>query len=146
MLYLTTCMHRWVNSLHNYGTWLILIVVPHNKPTKESLSYNITWLRFITMLCGTNNISWNIHMYIPMFSLNVGNILEYYVEYRHSHRTFLWIWIMLWIFSYSPINVFFLGGGRYFPSGRQFKWGHTIKHAWQFTKRLFHFINIPSNN
>ena len=115
MLYLTTCMHRWVNSLHNYGTWLILIVVPHNKPTKESLSYNITWLRFITMLCGTNNISWNIHMYIPMFSLNVGNILEYYVEYRHSHRTFLWIWIMLWIFSYSPINVFFFGGGEVFP-------------------------------
>ena len=32
---------------------------------------------------------------ITLFSMNVANIQHYYVEYSQSHKTLLWIWIML---------------------------------------------------
>ena len=37
-----------------------------------------------------NNVCNNL-----FFSLNVGNIWEYFVKYCQSHRTLLWIWMML---------------------------------------------------
>ena len=41
------------------------------------------------MLCGTGNIMQNI----PQIQ---SDYEEYSTEYRQSHKTLLWIWIMLW--------------------------------------------------
>lgn len=48
--------------------------------------------------------------------MNVGDIQEYFVVYYQSHRTLLWIWMMLWVgtvipffLKYSTVNVSFEG-------------------------------------
>jgi len=48
----------------------------------------ITLFKSITMLCETNNIPQNI----PHNRIEYG---KYSVEYFQSHKTLLWIWIML---------------------------------------------------
>ena len=53
----------------------------------------ITLFRSITMYSGTNNILWNI----PHVQ---SKCREYFIIYCQSHRTLLWILIMLW-FSIS---------------------------------------------
>ena len=53
---------------------------------------NITLFRSITVFRGTDSIPGNI----PCMSIRSGCV-EYSLEYCQSHRTLLWIWIMLWI-------------------------------------------------
>ena len=60
----------------------------HSWWCNSSLQPCITLFRFITMFCGTDNISRNI-LHIQSESA------EYFVEYCQSHVTLLWIWIML---------------------------------------------------
>ena len=49
----------------------------------------ITLFRSTTLLCGTENIMWNIsHMQTEHE--------EYFIEYFQSYGTMLWIWVMLW--------------------------------------------------
>ena len=51
----------------------------------------ITLFIFITMLCGTANISWIFsHIWA-----DCGNIHEHFIEYWQSRRTLLWTWMML---------------------------------------------------
>ena len=59
-----------------------------------------------------NNVMWDSqystkHSQIfPTFGLDVGNIREYSMEYYESHKTLLWIWIMLW--SITVVSYCFL--------------------------------------
>ena len=48
---------------------------------------NITLYKSKTLLCGIDNIA--------------QNILGYSVEYCQSRKTLLWIWIMLWTFTFA---------------------------------------------
>ena len=79
----------WVSTLGFYlRCWitlcmasLILISTPY--------SASITLLKFIIVLCGTDNIQQNI----PHIQSEFG---KYSIEYCQSRTTLLWISIMLW--------------------------------------------------
>ena len=74
----------------------------HNEHSQIKITYArfqwccITLFISITMLCATDNTPIYFHT-----SHNMGNILEYYVEYCQSHITLLRIWIMLYGFGYG---------------------------------------------
>ena len=69
--------------------------------SKIKIKITTTWQNLLNIIQIHNNVLWDWQYFMghshifPTFRLNVGNIRKYYVEYRQSHITLLWIWIML---------------------------------------------------
>ena len=82
---------------------------------------HITLFRSITMLYGNDSIPRNIRRYSRIYS----------VEYYQSHRTLLWIWIMLCIID------------GYWMSCKLIK-SHNIMHhkPWQYETQSYNCYNI----
>lgn len=55
------------------------------------------------MLSGTDNIPWNIRIYIPHIQFEYG---EYFMENYQSHKTMLWVWLMLWA-KFTCLKLFY---------------------------------------
>ena len=54
-----------------------------------------------------DSVLWDWHYYAS-HSINQAECEEYFVEYCQSHKTLLWIWIMLWLSFFSLSFLFFL--------------------------------------
>ena len=102
-------IHMWLllRSI-DYNTLFIIVYI---KDIVILFNAFITLSRFIIILCGIDNISWNIIKYST-----ICTIWEYFDEYCKSHVTLLWIWKVLspcskWVIGFSPMLVMPKGKG-----------------------------------
>ena len=110
-----SCLPSWItkmNELEWFVRWnfyCFCICFKSFYTTGSSYCINIHHLddiiQVITIVCGTDNLMKNI----PHLLSEYG---EYFVEYCQSHKTLLWIWMMLCTHKINSYDWVYLERGR----------------------------------
>ena len=87
------------------------------------------------MFCGTESIMRNIPYIQHTYE-------EYSTKYCQSHKTLLWIWIMLWCMSNLDIHYLLLSRCSKVNNAKPFCFVACTRHLWLRAKHSLLFLNL----